>query len=73
MPPKTGAILFIVSIISSVSCVLRHIGKALIPPYFLKSIALPSITGIAAKAPRLPIPSIAEPSDIIATVFPFIV
>ena len=40
--------------ISSVSCVSRHTGHASTPANRLNSAALPSITGIAAAAPRLP-------------------
>ena len=49
MPPKPGAIAFTIVMISSVSVVSRQIGQASIPANSLKSIALPSITGIAAR------------------------
>ena len=39
----------------------------------LNKIALPSITGFEAKAPKLPNPSIAEPLLITATKFPLVV
>ena len=39
----------------------------------LNNTALPSITGLEAKAPRLPRPSIAEPLLITATRFPLLV
>ena len=39
----------------------------------LNKIALPSITGFEAKAPKLPRPSIAEPLLITATKFPLVV
>ena len=39
----------------------------------MKSIALPSITGIAASGPMLPRPSTAVPSETTATVWPLIV
>ena len=39
----------------------------------LKSTALPSITGFDARAPKLPIPNIAEPLLITATKFPLLV
>ena len=48
MPPKPGAIACTVATISSGSLVSRQIGKASTPANSLKSIALPSITGIAA-------------------------
>ena len=43
------------------------------PANSLNSIALPSITGIAAAGPRLPNPKIALPSVTMATVFCLIV
>ena len=39
----------------------------------LNKIALPSITGLAAKAPKFPNPSIADPLLITATKFPLVV
>jgi len=39
----------------------------------LNNTALPSITGLEAKAPRFPIPNIAEPLLITATRFPLLV
>ena len=68
-PPKPGAIAFTVRIISSVSVVSRQIGKASTPPNSLKSIALPSMTGMAASGPMSPRPSTAVPSETMATVF----
>ena len=59
--------------ISSVSWVSRHTGQASTPANRLNSAALPSITGIAAAAPRLPRPSTAEPSVTTATVLRLIV
>ena len=44
-------------------------GKASTPPNSLKSMHLPSMTGMAAAGPMLPRPSTAEPSDTTATVF----
>ncbi len=73
MPPNDGAIAFTVATISSTSFVSRQIGKASTPPNSLKSIALPSITGIAASGPMSPSPSTAEPSETTATVLPRIV
>ena len=49
MPPKVGATALTVATISSGSLVSRHSGKASTPPNSLNSIALPSITGIAAR------------------------
>ena len=60
-------------IISSVSCVSKQIGNAFTPPNSLKRAAFPSITGMAARAPILPRPSTALPSDTTATVFDLIV
>ncbi len=73
MPPKVGAIASTVATISSGSFVSRQIGKASTPPNSLKSIALPSITGIAASGPMSPRPSTAEPSETTATVLRLIV
>ena len=73
IPPKAGAILTTVLIISSVSCVSRQIGTALTPPKDLKRTAFPSITGMAAWAPMLPSPKTALPSDTTATVFALMV
>ena len=73
IPPKAGAILTTVLIISSVSWVSRQIGTALTPPNSLKRTAFPSITGMAALAPMLPSPRTALPSDTTAIVLAFIV
>ena len=73
MPPKVGAISFTVWMISSGSLVARQIGKASTSANSLNSIALPSITGIAASGPMSPRPSTAEPSETTATVFALIV
>ena len=64
---------FTILIISSVSVVSRQIGHASISANSLKSIALPSITGIAALGPIFPSPSTAVPSVTTATVFPLVV
>ena len=58
--------------ISSTSFVSRQIGQASTPPNSLNSIALPSITGIAASGPMSPSPSTAVPSVTTATVLPLI-
>ena len=69
--PKTGAICLTALIISSVSWVSRQIGKASTSANSLRIAALPSMTGMAASAPRLPRPKMAEPSETIATVLAF--
>ena len=69
MPPKLGASRTTVSTISSASLVSRQIGTASTPPNCLKSTALPSITGIAARGPMSPSPRTAVPSVTTATVF----
>ena len=51
----------------------RQIGKASTPANSLKSMALPSITGIAARGPMSPRPSTAVPSETTATVLRLIV
>ncbi len=73
MPPNVGAIALTVAMIASVSLVSRQIGNASTPPNSLKSIALPSITGIAASGPMSPSPSTALPSETTATVLRLIV
>ena len=73
MPPKPGAMRLTVSTISSGSFVSRQIGKASTPANSLKSIALPSMTGIAASGPMSPRPSTAVPSLTTATVLRLIV
>ena len=73
MPPKPGAIAVTAATISSVSFVARQIGHASTEPNSLNSIALPSITGIAASGPISPSPSTAVPSLTTATVFCLIV
>ncbi len=73
MPPKPGAISFTVSTILSGSLVESAIGKASTLANSLKSIALPSITGIEASGPMSPRPSTALPSVTTATVFFLIV
>ena len=59
--------------IASGSWVDRQIGNASTPPNSLNSMALPSITGIAASGPMSPRPSTALPSDTTATVLRLIV
>jgi hypothetical protein len=62
-----------VAMISSVSVVSRQIGNASTSANSLKSIALPSITGMAASGPMSPRPSTAVPSETTATVLALIV
>ena len=59
--------------ISSVSLVARQTGQASTPANSFSSIALPSMTGIAASGPMSPSPSTAVPSETIATVLRLIV
>ena len=73
MPPKPGAIASTVATIASGSLVLRTIGNASMPANSLKSMHLPSITGIEASGPMSPRPSTAEPSETTATVLRLIV
>src|SRR3979490_439750 len=56
IPPKPGATALTVRTISSTSFVARQIGNASTPPNSLNSIALPSITGMAASGPMSPRP-----------------
>ena len=73
IPPKPGDRALTVRTISSTSFVARQIGNASTPPNSLNSIALPSITGMAASGPMSPRPSTAVPSDTTATVLRLIV
>ena len=73
MPPKPGAIASTVATIASVSLVLRTIGNASMPANSLKSMHLPSITGMLASGPMSPRPRTAEPSETTATVLRLIV
>ena len=73
MPPNPGEIAFTMRTISSGSFVSRQIGQASMSPKALKSIDLPSMTGIAASGPMSPRPRTAVPSVTTATVFGFIV
>ena len=73
IPPNVGAAAFTNATISSTSFVSTHNGKASTPANSLNSIALPSITGIAASGPMSPRPRTAVPSETTATVLPLIV
>ena len=66
-------ILFILLIISPESDESISISIELISANLLNKTALPSITGLDASAPRLPIPKIAEPLLITATKLPLLV
>ena len=59
--------------ISSGSLVSSMIGTASTPPSYLKSSALPSMTGKPALGPMSPKPSTRVPSEITATVFHLLV
>ena len=73
MPPKLGAKFFMLLTISSGSeqSISRSIES--ISANRLNKTAFPSITGFEANAPRLPIPSIADPLLITATRLPLLV
>ena len=73
IPPKVGASSVTASTILSGSLVSSAIGKASTWANSLKSIALPSITGIDASGPMSPRPRTALPSVTTATVFFLIV
>ena len=73
MPPKPGATAFTNATISSTSVIATHSGNASTPAKALNSMALPSITGIAASGPMSPRPSTAVPSETTATVLPLTV
>ena len=73
MPAKTGAMSSTVRTISSTSWVSRQIGNASMPANRLNRAALPSMTGRAGMAPRLPSPRTADPSVTTATVLRLIV
>ena len=73
IPPKLGEKFFILLIISfgSDESISRSIES--ISANLLNRTALPSITGLEARAPKFPIPSIAEPLLITATRLPLLV
>src|SRR5689334_24660632 len=60
MAPNTGCIAFTNLIISSLSLMSIHSGKAFMPPNALNKTDFPSITGIAPSGPILPRPSRSE-------------
>ena len=69
IPPKDGAMSLTVSMIFSGSLVSRHMGTQSTPPRYLNSMALPSMTGMAASGPMSPRPRTRVPSETTATVF----
>ena len=71
IPPKVPAIFFIVEIISSEFLLSISISIESISANLLNNTAFPSMTGLDARAPKFPRPSIAEPLLITATKFPF--
>ena len=73
IPPKLGAKFLIEFMISSES--LQSISRSIesISANLLNNTAFPSITGFDARAPKFPIPNIAEPLLITATRFPLLV
>jgi len=73
MPPKVGDIRCTALMISSASSVSSSMSMALTSAKRLNSTALPSITGLEASAPRLPMPRIAVPLEITATMLPLTV
>ena len=73
MPPNVGANARTMPTISSTSVVSRQSGNASTPANSLNSIALPSMTGIAASGPMSPSPSTAVPSETTATMLPLTV
>ncbi len=73
IPPKPGETACTTATISSTSFVARQSGKASTPANSLNSIALPSITGIAASGPMSPSPKTAVPSLTTATMLRLVV
>ncbi len=72
-PPKVGSSAAITSTSLSRSVSLISMSKTSMPANFLKSTALPSITGLAASGPMLPSPSTAVPLVTTATRLPRLV
>ena len=71
MPPKVGAMRSTVSMKSAGSSASTSMSKTLTSANFLNRTALPSITGLLARAPVSPSPSTAVPLEITATRLPF--
>ena len=70
IPPNVSAILATVLIKSSVVLCFTSISIESSPAKRLNNNALPSITGLDAKGPKLPKPKIAVPLVITATMLP---
>ena len=73
MPPKVGAIAATVSMNASIVGALTSMSNTSMPAKCLNSTPLPSSTGLAASAPRLPSPRIAVPLLMTATRLPLLV
>ena len=73
MPPKLGPRKRTQFTNSSTSSVFRQRSMPSTSAKRLNSATLPSITGLLARAPRLPRPSTAVPLLITATMLPFVV
>ena len=71
IPPKVLPIFSTVVEKISASSESISISIASTSANLLNSTALPSITGLAAREPKLPNPKMAEPFDMTATKFPF--
>ena len=70
MPPKVIPMFLTTVMISSGSVALTSMSMESTSAKRLKSTLLPSITGLEARAPRLPSPRIAVPLEITATRLP---
>ncbi len=70
MPPKVAPMFLTTVMISSGSVAATSMSMESTSAKRLNSTALPSITGLAARAPRLPMPRIAVPLVITATRLP---
>ena len=73
MPPKVGSSALTTRTISSGSVASISRSKTSMSAKRLKRTPLPSITGLAARAPTLPRPSTAVPLEMTATRFPLAV
>ena len=73
IPPKLGSIIAMASISASVSSLSSSMSIESTSAKRLNSTALPSITGLEASAPRLPMPRMAVPLEITATRLPLAV
>ena len=73
MPPNVPAMFDTVEMNSCVSSVSTSMSMELMPAKRLKRSALPSITGLLARLPRLPSPNTAVPLLMTATKLPLLV